>query len=295
MRPYFEGWYFRHHHTDHTLCAIPGMHRSRAGGQAFIQLITREASYHVPFDLSQYSARPEHAHVCIGNNYFDDTGMELHLDYQGLKVDGELSYRGIQPLSHDIMGPFAHLPMQCKHGVYSMRHDLSGTLTFNGTPMCFDGGCGYVETDAGRSFPRAYAWTQCNAFSSPSAVMAAVAHIPMPGFSFWGMLCAVTLGTREIVMATYNGGKIVQWLDDKLVLRRGGLELTVEVLGGEAKPLRAPQNGQMSRVIHERAACTARYVLKELDKVLLDETSDGAAFESVVPGRSVDSKFAVAP
>ena len=43
------------------------------------------------------------------------------------------------------MGPFAKLPMQCRHGVVSMRHTVNGTLTMYGKIYIFKNGIGYAE------------------------------------------------------------------------------------------------------------------------------------------------------
>ena len=110
----------------------------------------------------------------------------LHIRLPG--VTGDLRYDGRTPLRSDIMGPFAHLPMQCRHGVVSMGHTVHGRVTVDGQTHVFGGGSGYAEKDSGRSFPKSYLWLQCNDFTPPCALMLSIAHIPFLGGAFTGSM-----------------------------------------------------------------------------------------------------------
>ena len=76
------------------------------------------------------------------------------------------------------MGPFKYFPMECRHGIISMRHTLEGRLKLNGKEIDFTNGLGYIEKDSGRSFPSSYVWVQANDFDEPCSIMASVADIP---------------------------------------------------------------------------------------------------------------------
>lgn len=118
-RPYFEGLYFKHQKGDQMLALIPG----RADDGAFIQVLTPERSYHIPFAAGQVSGQ----HAVIGENSFSCQGINLHIATDALCLTGSLSYRGQHPLRSDIMGPFRYLPMECRHQVVSMDHEVAGS------------------------------------------------------------------------------------------------------------------------------------------------------------------------
>lgn len=137
MRKYFEGWYFKHQKEDKTLSLIPG----RTAHNAFIQVITEKNSYYIPFSLSDY--REGHI-VKIKNNIFSKQGCRICIETTDLTLKGILRYSNLSPLKNDIMGFFRFLPMECRHSIASMKHNLSGTLTFNEETLDFNGGVGYM-------------------------------------------------------------------------------------------------------------------------------------------------------
>ena len=57
------------------------------------------------------------------------------------------------------------------------------------------------------------------------------------------------------------------------------MTLTAALLEKNAAELRAPENGAMTRLIRENAACRARYELVKGRKKLLSAEVDNAAFE----------------
>ncbi|MDD6189010.1 MAG: hypothetical protein PUB32_05460 [Clostridiales bacterium] len=77
----------------------------------------------------------------------------------------------------------------------------------NGELLDFSGGIGYVETDRGRSFPRAYLWTQC-AWQEPrrGGLMLSIATIPMAIGNFTGCICAIIYDGREYPFSNLPGG-----------------------------------------------------------------------------------------
>ncbi len=282
-RAYFEGWYVKCQAGDHTLAFIPAYHIDEQGQKsASLQLITDDASYHVPYAAQDFSAQKDRLFVRLGDSWFSDTGCHLAVAHPALTVTGDLSYRGFCPLPRDIMGPFRWVPhMQCRHGVQSMGHDLAGELCINGERFSLDGGRGYVESDRGCSFPKRYLWTQCNVFpgADSCAIVAAAAHIPMAGLGFTGCLCAILYGGREYRIATYRGAHVTEFGPKGMTLCQGTMRLQVMQTAGNPRPLRAPSRGSMRGTIYECAASTVRYVLYEKGRLVFDLTSPHAGFE----------------
>lgn len=261
-KAYFEGYYYKHQKGEHTLCFIPGRNR----GQAFIQVIADGEVYHIPY---------------IGENEFSSTGVRVDIDHPGCHLTGEIRYSGLTPLRSDIMGPFARLPMQCRHGVLSMRHRLAGGVQLNGRYLDFTDGVGYIEKDSGRSFPRKYLWVQCNDFPDDDAVMAAVADIPFLGGHFTGCVSAVWHAGREYRFATYRGVRIEEENARRLRLRQGKYRLIIDMCPSTGQELLAPQAGAMTRLIRESPCAPARFRLYDGETLLLDRESPRASMEYV--------------
>lgn len=67
LRPYFEGWYFKHQAGGRSLALIPGVSRDGlGGGQAFIQVLTDTASYFVPYPVEAFAVRRAPLGVRVG-------------------------------------------------------------------------------------------------------------------------------------------------------------------------------------------------------------------------------------
>ena len=194
----FAGWYYKHQRQDDMIAFIPG----RAESGAFVQMLTPEGSRQ--FMLPELSVKGDS--VRAGDCLFSPDGCRVDLP----GVRGEIVYGKLTPLRRDIMGPFRYLPMECRHGVVSMAHTLSGSLMVDGVRHCFDGGMGYVEKDSGTSFPSAYQWLQCNDFPQPCALMAALARIPLGKGGFTGCICSILYRGREYRFATYGGVRILK-------------------------------------------------------------------------------------
>lgn len=274
-RDYFEGWYYKHQALNNTLAIIPG----RARDSAFIQVITDEGSYNVSYPLSQYNRKKNFLHV--GNSFFSVSGIYLDIHSRELMLCGELQYKNLTPIRGDIMGPFRYLPMECRHGVVSMRHNLSGSINLNGETLDFTGGIGYIETDCGRSFPKSYTWVQANDFDKEYSIMASVAQIPCMGLHFQGCICAILLEGHEYRLSTYNGVKILRCEPDAILLRQGRYLLDVQIDTKEGHTLSAPSLGVMSRVIKETADCSARFRFSERNTVLFERKIEQTSHEYV--------------
>lgn len=247
----FEGWYYKQRMGDYMLSFIPG----RAASGAFVQVIDSHGARR--FEMPDFHAEGDTIHT--GNCVFSPEKAEVHLP----GIDGTLCYGKTTPLRSDIMGPFAHLPMQCRHGVVSMRHTVNGSITVDGVTHVFEDGVGYAEKDSGRSFPRAYLWVQCNEFEAPCDFMLSVAHIPFLGFAFTGCICALRYQNEEYRFATYRGVKIRRMGEDGLALTQQKLRLEVTFRPlAEGYALAAPKHGQMSETIRE--SCDAYLHLRLL-------------------------------
>ncbi|NLU23259.1 MAG: hypothetical protein GXW99_00785 [Clostridiales bacterium] len=270
----FMGWYHKLQRGDDTIAFIPG----RAGDGAFVQVIDTRGSRQ--FSVPNLSANG--TEIQAGSCRFSDRGIMVNLP----GIRGQIDYGSMTPLASDIMGPFRHFPMECRHGVVSMDHSLSGKLWVDGEERCFDGGKGYVEWDRGRSFPSAYLWMQCNDFDGPCAIMLSIARIPFAACRFTGCICSVIWAGQEFRLATYNGVRICAGGPARITLSQGKLLLSVEVTGGEeGYPLLAPIAGQMTQTIRESHQASVRCRLWRAGQLCFDVHSRHASFE-YVPGTS---------
>ena len=273
MKKHFEGWYYKHQANGQSLALILG----RADDGAFVQVVTDSRAYNIPYPLSEY--RKAANRVSVGGNTFSPSGITLDISHPELTLFGEIGYTGLTPINGDIMGPFRFFPMECRHGIVSMKHELSGTVTLNGEMIDFTGGVGYIESDSGRSFPDWYTWVHCNDFERDCSIMVSVARIPFCGLRFRGCICVVWIDGREYRLATYNGVKILRCEPGRIELKRGKYRLSVTVKPREGHELPAPRSGVMSRIIRENLSCPARFRFLEGGRVLLDEKSRCASYE----------------
>ena len=101
----------------------------------------------------------------------------------------------------------------------------------------------------------------------------------MAGFRFRGIIGIVLLEGREYRLATYLGAKVVEIKKGLVKVVQGGLELEAELMDRAGKPLKAPTGGAMVRIIHESAACRAKYRFRINHCTLLDFETDRASFE----------------
>lgn len=282
QRPYFQGYYMKHQNGERTVAFIPGIQVDAEGNRsAFVQVVTDEGACSIPYAYEDFSAARDGFAVRVGDSLFTDRGCRVKLCGGGFDVHSELRYGPLARIRGDIMGPFAHVPhMECVHGVVSLRHGLEGCLWVNGQKTDFTGGTGYIESDAGRSFPQKYAWVQCNRFDGADAsVMVSVAHIPYGPLRFTGCIASVWLEGREYRLATYRGVKILRCGGGKIELAQRKLRLVVEADKAPAHALAAPVRGAMSRTIHEAPSCGAAFRFYDGARTLFEAYSTGASCE----------------
>lgn len=283
-KAYFQGWYFKVQNKERTLAFIPARHTDEHGNTtASLQVITQSGAYTVSFPGYQYIEHENPFFIRLGHSFFSETGMELHITVPGISVEGQVKFQNRTPISYDIMGPFCYVPfMECRHSVFSMTHRVDGCLTINGEKYFFENGIGYIEGDRGRSFPKEYAWTQCNfQDGEPGSIMLSVAEIPLAGLHFTGVISAIVWKGKEYRLATYLGAKATHIADGAVTVRQGPYTLTARLLAKptNAHPLQAPVAGSMTRLIRESPACKARYHFSRGGQTLFVLESDRAAFE----------------
>lgn len=281
--PYFEGWYLKHQTKEgNALALIPAVHIDRAGRcSASIQVITDDQTWWLEYPGTEFHASERVFRIQLEQNLFRGKEIWINIERKGISLHGTLRYGPFAPLRSDIMGPFRFLPgMECSHGVISMGHSLDGALTLNGKRMDFSGGTGYAETDRGRSFPSAYLWTQCTwRGAKRGSLMLSIATIPLPVGSFTGCICAVLYNGREYRLATYRGARIEQWSGAGAVIRQGKYRLTVELMEGQGRPLKAPVEGGMGRTIHESLCAQVCYRFWHGEALLFEHVDRCASFE----------------
>ncbi len=278
-KSYFEGWYLKLFNKDEVLAFIPSYHVDSNGKlYAMLQVTGTDKPLKFVFDADEFDAKEDVFDVALPGCRFSYDGIAFSLERDGHTLIGNIKFNGITPPKKDIMGFFAGFPfMQCKHGVLSMRHDVSGSITVDGRLFNFDNASGYIEKDFGSSFPSSYLWTQAS--DGFNSVMLSIARIPYLGLRFTGCIAFVYIGGREYRLATYNGVKIKRNDAERVVIERFGKKLEIIPLKEHAHALAAPESGSMSRTIYETAAAEVRYVFSEKGNVLLDMTVVTAGFE----------------
>lgn len=282
---YFEGWYFKQQCEDNMIAFIPGINIDAKGvKQAFIQIIYNDSSYNIRYPYEDFYASPDKLYIKIGNNLFEQSGihLDIHSPENGLHIKGQVAYGAFTPIRSSIMGPFAKVPlMQCNHGIVSLFHSVSGSITVNERAIDFHNGKGYIEKDWGCSFPKDYIWVQCNDFDEdPACVFVSVAHIPFLGMSFKGCIAIVYHEGKEYRLATYNGAKAAVHSKDHMILSNKQFSLEIIMDNSNAQKLHAPQKGDMSRIIYESAMCPAQFTLRENGVIRFKAQSLHASCES---------------
>ena len=270
MRQYFKGMYFKCQSEKNSLAVIPAVHEFGDKRYYSIQVITEDGAWYEKVNLD--------------SQYFGEKGLRLKIEEKSLKMAGNLHFSLLTPLNYDIMGPFALVPyMECRHSVYSMLHRVNGMVWINEKEYVFQDACGYWEGDSGRSFPRAYAWTQSFIEGKEKRIegslMLSVADIPLAELHFTGIIGIVFWKGREYRFATYLGARVVQNAAHTLLIRQGNMELEARLIAQKPHPLQAPVNGVMARKIHENITCRAFYRFRKNGVTQFAFETDKASFE----------------
>jgi hypothetical protein len=297
---YFEGWYFkvvdRPGKKAFAFIAGISLGEDKEDSHAFIQFFDGKtgSTDYVPFPVDDFRASEKEFAVYIGDNFFSQNRMTIKIDANHRKIAGELTFKDLVPypktlLSPGIMGWYNFVPfMECKHGVVSLDHTVSGSLSVDGTHISFDGGRGYIEKDYGHSFPSSYVWMQSNHFQEHHAsFMLSVATIPWIRKSFTGFLGALWFDGELYRFATYTGALITRYergerevsvaIEDKKRI------LEVKAIWGDAWALRSPEFGMMDSKIYESLTSTIHLSLLEKSgrgvRTLFEATGRNAGVE----------------
>lgn len=294
---YFEGWYYKHvtHDLKQVWSFIPGISLNDTDSHAFIQVINGVTGHtdYVSYPIEAFSWDKKKLWLKIGDSVFTDSHIEINISKNDLRVKGRMDYRNIVRypktiLSPGIMGWYSYVPtMECKHGVVSVNHDITGSLNFNNSHVDFEGGKGYIEKDWGTSFPEAWIWIQANNFSSrESSFSFSVAKIPWRGKFFIGFISFLFYNNEFFLFSTYNNSVIneLNYSDDSLNLKMKNRNATlrVDVRKSTFGELRAPVSGQMSRRIKESIDSDISLSLYDKNNRLLYSDSSGRAGLEVI-------------
>lgn len=134
-----------------------------------------------------------------------------------------------------------------------------------------------MEGDSGSSFPEKYIWTQH--FVKSGSLMLAAATIPLWGLKFTGTVGILLRKGKQYRFATYLGASVHKMSNGEILIRQGGYALNVRFPERKGDLLCAPQKGKMTRRIRENISGGAEYRLTHKGRVVLQETTDKAAFE----------------
>jgi hypothetical protein len=223
--------------------------------------VTGESEY-IRYDVDEFSWNKKYLYLKIGNSVFTDKYIYLDIQNEIFKVKGRLDYTNNinypgSLFSPGIMGWYSFVPfMECKHGIVSVNHDVTGSIKVNGDEVDFGGGKGYIEKDWGTSFPEAWLWVQANNFNDGNTSFSfSVAKIPWLGRFFIGFIAFLYYNGKFIMFSTYNNSSITQ-IDHSdysidLVMKNHKFVLKVNIKKSTFGELRAPISGNMSRRIKE--------------------------------------------
>jgi len=280
-RRYFEGWYYKQvdESESRTLSIIPGISYSADGESkhAFVQVVPSWGKAHYfayPAEMFRWDAR-EPFRISIGTNTFDRRGISLGLSDGECVVAGSLYFGPWSPwpvttFSPGIMGWYRFVPrMETYHGVLSMDHSVTGSVTIDDELVCFDRGRGYAEKDWGRSFPSSWIWAQSNHFGRRgTSVTVSVAKVPWMTGAFVGNIAGLLLEGELHRFATYTGASLrcieTGANEARLVIGDRREELEVHLHGSETLVLKAPVLGAMEGRDAESLGGTLDVTLRSL-------------------------------
>lgn len=281
MGNHFRGWYFKCQSSTQTLALIPAVHTHQGRSTCSLQVVEEQDHWNIPFP-DKGEIRWGSPWAKVGASRFSPKGIVLDLQSEQCRAVGQLHFGPPAPLPRDIMGPFRFLPfLECRHRVFSMRHQVTGQLQVNDRLYHFDHDLGYIEGDQGRSFPRRYLWTQC--LFPDGCLMLSAADIPFGPVSFPGVIAALSISGKTMILATYYGARILSVQRGKICIQQHSMLFTAELLSAPGQPLQAPRQGNMSRTVRENLSCHARYQLYDGGRLLWAGESRQASFEYEYP------------
>lgn len=291
-KTYFEGWYFKNTSNNLNISFIPGINITKNKKESFIQIITKNTSYYINYDIKDFHYNHSPFFIKIANNFFSKDEIHIDINDKNIKIFGTLKYSNnininTNLFNPNIMGPFSYIPfMECNHAVISMKNNINGTLTINNNKFMFNNDTGYIEKDWGCSFPKNYIWIQGNNFKNINAsFMLSIANIPFKIFSFKGFICSLIINNKEYRFATYNNSKIIKYeiKDNNLdiVLKKGKYYLDIQSKYNNKNKLKAPVKGNMNKDIYESIDSEIKITLMENNTIIFEDISINAGLEIV--------------
>lgn len=291
---YFEGWYFKNTNSENGISFIPGINIEGKNKKAFIQVITKDSSYFVNYDIDNFQFNSNPFCINIANNYFSKN--YIHIDIkdktQNLNIYGDIKYTNdkninTNNLNPNIMGPFSYMPfMECNHAILTMQNRANGSISINNNKIDFKNDIGYIEKDWGCSFPKTYIWCQGNNFLNPNvSFMLSIANIPFKVFKFRGIICVLIIDDKEYRFATYNNTKLVEYEINEnslsITLKKGEYCLNIKSKYDEGHKLAAPVKGKMEKDILESITADITVTLKKENEIIFSGTSINCGLEIV--------------
>ena len=249
MKNRFYDKYYKFISDDNYVLAVIISHANEGD---MLQVITNNKSHYIEDTKS----------VDISGNV-----ITFNIKQDDLYMYGFIILDELHPLKHKVMGPFSYLPMECKHEIYSMYHNLQGKLKVNDKEIIFDNGIGYIEGDSGKNFPQKYVWY--NSVTKDISVTFAIASIPLFGFiHFTGILCFIKSKDKEYRLCTYNGAKLKKIDDKELIIKKGKYTFKLSINIGNGHLLKAPVKGNMVRYIKENLNVLTSYTFTYKDQLI---------------------------
>ncbi len=296
LSDYFEGWYFKNVSKDlkHAVAFIPGISLSD-DPHSFVQFIDgiNGKTAYFRYETQDFASDKHRFLTKIGRSEFSSEEISLDLQNDKWKIEGKLQYEGLVRLPKSIlmpgiMGWYSYVPsMECNHGVVSLDHGITGSVSVNGTVYDFTGGNGYIEKDWGVSFPESWLWLQCNNFDSPgTSIMISVAKIPWRGRYFIGLISFLLAGGKTEIFATYNNSSVVslRQITEKtteIIIRRRRKRLTVTVTKSSSGSIVAPVQGKMSNMIRESIDSDVSFTYDDGSGSVIKEDGKRAGYEEM--------------
>ncbi len=289
---YFEGWYFKHVSKDqnHVYSFIPGVSLNGKNPHAFIQVINGISgkTEYITYSPDQFSWDKNKLFIRVGDSVFTENSVDLSIQNENIEVSGHLDYsKNIRYpkslFSPGIMGWYSFIPfMECKHGIVSVNHEISGELVINHKTLDFSKGKGYIEKDWGTSFPEAWIWIQGNSFTNQNtSFQFSVAKIPWLGKFFIGFISFLYFKGEFYLFSTYNKSKILEISHSPesitIRLKNRRFILRIKAVKNTFGELIAPVSGDMSRRIKESIDSEVSIELYDLKENLLYKDSSNRA------------------
>ena len=291
---YFEGWYFKNTNNKDGISFIPGININGQEKKAFIQVITKDFSYFVNYNIDDFEFSHAPFYVKIGNNFFSKNNLHIDIkdETQNLTISGNINYSNSQNISTNvfnpnIMGPFSYIPfMECNHAIISMKTKANGLININNNKIEFNDGIGYIEKDWGCSFPKSYLWCQANNFqNSDASFMISIADVPFKVFNFRGIICDLIIDNNEFKFTTYNNARLIKYDINNdsinIVLKKGCYSLNILSNYTSGLKLSAPIKGRMKKDIFENISSSITLTLKKDNVVIFSNTSTNCGVEIV--------------